>query len=146
MKDDDKLYEAPFLTLDEITRRWPKGELKNDMIRDARIEIIGHFGELVGIELFLEDKLNPLCAGYASTANVGFIIRRVSQLLALFDDDPRDFMTEIQNAPVRIYDWGRGGDSVMEKCCIGHFMKDRFIYGADLMKTGLPIAETKENK
>lgn len=137
MKDDDKRFEAPYMTLAEIKRRWPNGELMNDMIEKADIEIIGHYGELVCPWFRLRKFLNGLCAGYASTANIGYIIKRMSQLLDLFEDDGKSFLETIRNTPVRLYTWGMAGDSVMETICVGHFMEDRFIFGADLMKTGL---------
>ena len=139
MKGDDKLFEAPFLTLDEIARRWPNGKLANDMIVEADIEIIGHFGELVCPFFKLRNFAYGLCAGYASTANFGFIIRRVSQLLDLFEDDRKSFLRTVRNTPVRLYSWGHAGDSVMETVCLGNFLDDRFLYGLDLMRTGLPL-------
>lgn len=137
MKGDDKRFEAPYMTLAEIRRRWPNGELTNDMIVEADIEIVGHFGELVCPWFRTRKFPNGLCAGYASTANIGFIIRRTCQLLDLFEDDQKSFLTKIRNTPVRLYSWGMAGDSVMETICLGHFMEDRFVFGADLMKTGL---------
>lgn len=143
MKGDDKRFEAPYMTLAEIKRRWPNGELTNDMIEKADIEIIGHFGELVFPWFKTRKFPNGLCAGYASTANIGYIIRRISQLLGLFEDDQKSFLDTIRNTPVRLYSWGMAGDSVMETICVGHFMEDRFIYGADLMRTGLMKEESK---
>lgn len=143
MKGDDKLFEAPFLTLAEMELRWPDGRLNNDMITSFNIDITGHFGEIVSPYFQFAGTCQGICAGYASTPNVGFIIRRVAQLLDLFEDDTRDFGRAVKNCPVRLYSWGHGGDSVMDTVCIGHFMKDKFLYGHDLMRTGLPKAGTE---
>ena len=138
MSGDEKLFFAPFLSLDDVQSRWPNGKLRNDCIESFRMDITGHFGCIVSPRFNLVEQ-QPFGCGYASTANVGFIIKRVAELFDLFEDDTRDFYKAITRCPLRIYSWGHAGDSVMETICIGHFMKDRFIYGYDLMLTGLPI-------
>ena len=137
MKGEKNLYTAPFLTLAEIRGRWPDGELANDMVKGFHVSIVGHFGELVcpGFDLVAGQTL---CDGYASTFNIGFIIKRMAQLLGLYEDDPRDFGEAIARQPVRIYSWGVCGGNYMDSICIGHFMDDRWLWGRDLMRTGLP--------
>ena len=95
------------------------------------------FGELVcpGFDLVAGQTL---CDVYASTFNIGFIIKRMAQLLGLYEDDPRDFGEAIAWQPVRIYSWGVCGGNYMDSICIGHFMDDRWLWGRDLMRTGLP--------
>ena len=137
MKGDENLFFAPFLSLGEIQRRWPNGELENECIKRFVVDITGHGGCIVSPYFDLV-KHQPFGCGYASTANVGYIIQRVAELLGLFEDDTRDFGKAIANCPLRIYSWGLPGDSVMKTICIGHFMENRFVYGWDLMLTGLP--------
>ena len=145
MKGDNKRFFAPDMTLAEIRRRFPRGELLNDMVSNFSVDIVGHGGYLVCPRFDLKRE-QPLCMGYASTSNIGFIVQRVATLLGLFEDDGRDFGKAIANCPLRIYDWGGGGDIRMKTVCIGHFMENRFIYGWDLMLTGLPLERAAELK
>lgn len=138
MRGDEKLFFAPDMTLAEIRRRWPDGKLENDCVRRFAVEITGHYGFIVSPYIEFA-KEQPIGLGYVTTGNVGFIIQRVAKLLDLFEDDTRDFGKAIENCPLRIYSWGHAGDNHMKTICIGHFMKDRFIHGFDLILTGLPL-------
>ena len=143
MKGDDKLYFAPFLTEEQMRARWPEGKMSNDMITSFSVMTTGHFGETVS-PYFRFNLAQNFGLGYATTANIGFVVQRMAELLELFDDDTRDFCDDIKRTPVRIYHWGHAGDNLAKTFCIGHFMNNSFIYAQDLIWTGIPLEDVAE--
>lgn len=133
-------FTKPFLTLSEIQKKWPGGELSNDMITSFSVEITGHGGEIVS-PAFHFARAQDFGWGCVTTANIGFIIWLAAQLFDLFEDDSRDFGKAIKNCPIRLYSWGGAGDIYMKTVCIGHFMKDRFVYGEDLLRFGIATVD-----
>ena len=101
-------------------------EIENNIIKEVRILVTGHFGNTVSVDMLC----NGVCPFplWNSTHNIGYILRA---LIEIFDkeNDGSVNITNLNNTPIRL---------VFENGCkcigIGHFMKDRFVLTEDLMK------------
>jgi len=101
--------------------------LSNEMIRDADILVIGHFGNAVSLNIWTgccaltHDRMN--------TGNLGIMIKAIVELLCLEDENGFCF-SKLKDIPVRII-----SDGPFTKVLgFGHFMKNRFVYTDDLNK------------
>ena len=101
--------------------------IDNEMIRGADISVIGHFGNLVTLNVWtgccclIQDRNN--------TENLGFLIKALVELFELTDEDGFVF-SKMKDIPCRIVSDGWGTKVIG----FGHFMKDRFVYTKDFMK------------
>ena len=101
--------------------------IDNEMIRGADISVIGHFGNLVTLNVWtgccclIQDRNN--------TANLGFLIKALVELFEMTDEDGFVF-SKMKDIPCRIVSDGWGTKVIG----FGHFMKDRFVYTKDFMK------------
>ncbi len=101
--------------------------LSNEMIRGADILVIGHFGNVVSLDIWT--GCCALTHDRANTGNLGFIIKAIVELLCLDDEDGFRF-SKLKDIPVRII-----SDGPFSKVLgFGHFMKNRFVYTDDLNK------------
>ena len=102
-------------------------DIDNEMIRGADISVIGHFGNLVTLNVWtgccclIHDRNN--------TANLGFLIKALVELFELTDEDGFAF-DKMKDIPCRIVSDGLGSKVIG----FGHFMKDRFVYTKDFVK------------
>ena len=101
--------------------------IDNEMIRGADISVIGHFGNLVTLNVWtgccclIQDRNN--------TTNLGFLIKALVELFELTDEDGFVF-SKMKDIPCRIVSDGWGTKVIG----FGHFMKDRFVYTKDFVK------------
>lgn len=97
------------------------------------VSVVGHFCNSVSLIITAHDVV-PY-SGYHNTANIGFIIQYLVELLDISREDGI-YLSEMKNIPVRlIFDspdcsWG-------SRCVgIGNFMKDKFVLFNALAKLG----------
>lgn len=102
--------------------------IDNEMIGGAEISVIGHFGNVVSLNVWT--GCCCLISNYNNTANIGFIIKALVELFDLTEEDGVNFFEKIKNLPVRIISDGLGSRVIG----FGHFMKDRFVYTEDFLK------------
>ena len=108
--------------------------IENNIIERVDVNCIGHFGNLVTLQIVCKNVW--AMSGYNNTANIGFIIKRLVELLDLTQEDGVR-LSEIKNVPIRAV-YSDSNCSFGSKCVgIGHFMKDRFVLIEDLAKCGL---------
>lgn len=105
--------------------------IENNIIERVDVNCIGHFDNLVTLQIVCKNVW--AMSGYNNTANIGFIIKKLVELLDLTQEDGIR-LSDIKNIPCRIVyedpncSWGA-------KCVgIGHFMEDRFVLVDDLAK------------
>lgn len=102
-------------------------EIENEMIRGADITVIGHFGNLVSLNIWT--GCCSLIHDYNNTQNLGLILKAFVELFELTDEDGFCF-SEIKNIPCRIISDGWGSKVLG----FGHFMKDQFVYTEDFIR------------
>ena len=108
--------------------------IENNIIERVDVNCIGHFGNLVTLQIVCKNVW--AMSGYNNTANIGFIIKRLVELLDLTQEDGVR-LSQIKDVPIRIV-YSDSNCSFGSKCVgIGHFMKDRFVLIEDLAKCGL---------
>ena len=99
--------------------------IENNIINKLDIEIIAHFGNCVS--LIMDCYCCRPLPLYNSTANIGYIIKRLVEFLGIEEEDGLA-LSQIKNVPIRIvYDNNK-------TVALGHFMKDKFITIEDLME------------
>lgn len=99
--------------------------IENNIITKLDIDIIAHFGNTVSLVMDCR-YCRPLPL-YNSTANIGYVIRRLVEFLDIEREDGIT-LSQIKNIPIRIvYD---GNKTI----AFGHFMDDKFITIEDLME------------
>ena len=144
MKRERDLYQPPIMTEAAMRDRFPGGELSNDCIKRVEVCYTLYGGGIVELNIQPTRFDGTFCAGYVSTANVGFIIDSLVKLLGIDKvqgaaEECFDVVRAFSGVPFRVYSWGDWGDRTMETVCIGHFMEDRFVWGKNLMMAGLPL-------
>ena len=102
-------------------------QIDNNIIRGADISVIGHFGNIVSLNVYTDNCC--IIHDYNNTTNLGFIIRALTELLELTAEDGYSF-NKIKDVPIRIISDGWG----TKVLGFGHFMKDRFMYTKELMR------------
>lgn len=102
-------------------------EIDNNMIRGADISVIGHFGNLVSLNVYTDNCC--IIHDRNNTENLGYIIYALTELLELSSDAGYSF-NKIKDVPCRIISDGWGTKVIG----FGHFMKDRFVYTDELMR------------
>lgn len=103
-------------------------QIDNEMIRGAQISVIGHFGNVVSLNIWT--GCCSLIHDSNCTDNLGILIKAFVELFELTEEDGLDFIKKIQNMPVRIVSDGWGTNVIG----FGHFMKNRFVYTEDFMR------------
>ena len=104
--------------------------ISNDIIENIDVNIIGHFGNVVSLELFC--KTRRLLSGYNNTRNIGQMAKFLIEFLEI-DEEEGIRLSEIKNVPIRIVtevnNYG---------ICIGfgHYMENKFILTEDFVKIG----------
>lgn len=117
--------------------------LRNNMIRDVKIECVGHFGGLILLTLVFESWLNVF--GLRNmTPNLGYILRELALLLGLVTDGNINVIEALKNQPVRLFALTGTGRVDAELAFIGHFMEDKFVWCADLATAGWPKSDKKK--
>lgn len=102
-------------------------KIENEMIRGADIAVIGHFGNLVSLNVWT--GCCCLLHDYNNTRNLGLILKAFVELFDLTDEDGYCF-SKIKDIPCRIISDGWGSKVLG----FGHFMKDRFVYTEDFIR------------
>ena len=102
-------------------------KIENEMIRGADIAVIGHFGNLVSLNVWT--GCCCLMHNYNNTRNLGLILKAFVELFDLTDEDGYCF-SKIKDIPCRIISDGLGSKVLG----FGHFMKDRFVYTEDFIR------------
>ena len=102
-------------------------KIENEMIRGADIAVIGHFGNLVSLNVWT--GCCCLLHNYNNTQNLGLILKAFVELFDLTDEDGYCF-SKIKDIPCRIISDGWGSKVLG----FGHFMKDRFVYTEDFIR------------
>ena len=120
------------MKLDDIITTKEKVEndghlIDNNMIRGADISVIGHFGNIVSLNVYTDNCC--IIHDCNNTKNLGFIIHALTELLDLTAEDGYSF-NKIKDIPIRIISDGWG----TKVLGFGHFMKDRFVYTKELMR------------
>lgn len=102
-------------------------QIDNEMIGGAEISVIGHFGNVVSLNIYtgccclIHDNNN--------TGNLGILIKAFVELFELTEEDGLNF-SKLKNIPCRIV-----SDGPFSKVIgFGHFMKDRFVYTEDFVR------------
>ena len=101
-------------------------EIENNIIRGAKIAVIGHFGNIVSLVVYTDNCC--IISDYNNTRNIGFIIKALVELFDLTLEDGYIF-SHIKDIPCRII-----CDKNSKVVGFGHFMKDKFVFTEDLMK------------
>ena len=104
--------------------------IENNIIRGCDIVCIGHFGNMVSLDIWAETC--SLFHDYNNTDNIGWLIKGLVELFDLTDEDGF-ILTKFKNIPCRIITAGSGGWG-SKVIGFGHFMKDKFIYKDDFAK------------
>ena len=111
-----------FLTEAEIKKEFPDAKVKNAFIQRLDLKVIGHFGNLVTIDMPISmgcSIANPL-AGYNSTISCGVYIKILFELLGISEEDGVR-ISEIKDIPCRVIEID------YQIAAIGNFMEDKFI-------------------
>lgn len=102
-------------------------QLDNEMIHGADISVIGHFGNVVSLNVWT--GCCCLIHGANLTQDLGVVIKALVELFDLTDEDGYNF-SKFKEIPCRIISSGFGTKVVG----FGHFMKDKFVYTDDLKR------------
>lgn len=93
--------------------------IENNVIKSVNVDIVGHFGNAVCLEILCED-VRPVSM-HQNIGNLGYVIRALVEFFDLSEDDGIKF-SQIKNVPCRL---------VLDKSgrCVGFgdFMKDKFV-------------------
>lgn len=103
-----------------------KGYSVENNLVSLDIQIIGHFGNSVSLVIAAKNII-PYSA-YNNTANVGYILKYLVELLGIEEEDGLR-LSQIKNIPVRlIFDCKDSTSTFGAKCIgIGNFMEDKFV-------------------
>lgn len=104
-------------------------EIENEMIRGVDIAVIGHYGNVVCLNIWT--GCCSLMHDYNNTQNLGIILKALVELLDLTAEDGYSF-SKMKDIPIRIISDGWGSKVLG----FGHFMKDKFVYTEDLVRIG----------
>lgn len=121
MKDDSGF---PYVNCAEL--REFQIEVENSMIEGIEISLLGHFGNIVTVEV--RTSHGVLFQEWNATAHLGLVLRCLFDLLDLTEEDGR-ILSDVRSVPCRILK-NRTGMLIG----IGHFMKDKFVTEQDLFQ------------
>lgn len=116
-------------TKEQIEKEYQEIHIENNIIKNVRIKVIGHFNNCICISIDCENI--SLLNGYNNTSNIGYILRFLVEFFNKSDDNGVD-INILCNTPIRlIFD---SNDLFEGKCiAIGHFMEDKFVYLDDII-------------
>jgi len=92
--------------------------IENEVIIDATIKFIGHFGDVPMLTLICDSHY--VISNRNNTKNIGFMLRFIMQFLDLSEEDGYS-LSALTNTPIRVI----VNDGKV--CGFGHFIKDRFV-------------------
>lgn len=110
--------------------------IENNIIEKIDVNIVGHFGNITTLEVFLKDCC--LFSQYNLGGSFPFVVKSIVEILNLTDDNGVR-LSKIKNIPVRLVIKGRG---LGEAVGIGNFMNDEFILVKDVID--MSIENVKE--
>ncbi len=100
-------------------------QLKNEMIKSFDINVIGHFGNSVMLEMCLNSGLRLFC-NYSVGNCMRYLIDIIFSVLDLTDENGIR-ISQIRDVPIRII---YHESSVVG---FGHFLRDKFVYIDDVV-------------
>ena len=113
----------PYCTLSELYKMGLRTE--NSMIERIDINLIGHFGNIVTVELI--GRHARILRDWNATKCLGVVLQCLWDLFELTKEDGK-MLSEVVNVPCRIV-FDNKTNLVVG---IGHFMEDKFIMFDDL--------------
>ena len=120
-----------YFTRLEVCEKFKEMEVKNALIEKIDLNVIGHFGNVVTLDvpINIDDCLysNPFFS-ISSTLNCGVLIQALFNVLDLNEDDGIS-ISSLKKIPCRVI------VSDNKTVAIGNFMKNKFIVFEDLLKT-----------
>lgn len=108
--------------------------LTNDMIRDAKIMMDDH--GFLALDLSFESGIQSFGLGYRSEGNIGIMILWLARLLGV-SKTREEYPKALIGTPIRLFYRTAPGESWGDNLYIGHFMKDSFIRGRELVTAGI---------
>lgn len=123
------MSEFPFITEVEVIERLGEPEITNGFVQGMDIDVIGHFNNMVTLDMPLvfdvATGVNPF-ATTNFTRDCGLVIRCMFDLLDIFEEDGQR-LSAIKNVPCRVVcnNFAFAG--------IGNFMKNKFLLKDDLI-------------
>lgn len=96
---------------------------QNEMIKKIDINIIGHFGNVVTVEILATSGF--VLHGYGMTRSVGLFLQALYALLDLEEEDGR-LLSSVRNIPCRIVTDGT------KRIGIGNYIADKFLLECDV--------------
>ena len=119
----DKIEFLDFVKKDSFIPAHPEWKIFNGIITRAGTDVIGHFGNIVTLDLAVEAE-NGWCGCFMPTYNltlhIGYIIKALMETLDENDDNPKSF-SSLVGKPCRVI------SSMPSFVGIGHFIKDRWL-------------------
>ena len=109
--------------------------IENNIIEKIDVNIVGHFGNITTLEVFLKDCC--LFSQYSLGRAFPYVIKSIIELLDLTDDNGIR-LSKIKNIPVRLV---IKGDGLGEAIGIGNFMKDEFVLVKDVIDMSVKKAK-----
>lgn len=100
--------------------------LQNALIERIDLNLIGHFGNIVTLELRMSNGYD-LFRQYNATASVGILLQCLYDLLDLSEENGRR-LSSVRDIPCRLVSDGKGIIGV------GHFIKDKFVTEEDFFQ------------
>ena len=96
---------------------------ENNVLVKAGININGHFGNIVSLDLRFTNS--SICGCHNNTSNIGHMIKACIEVLSKTDDNAK--LDSLNGTPVRVVRIGS------QAIGFGHFMKDQFLMVNDLV-------------
>lgn len=121
--------EFPFITEVEVIERLGEPEITNGFVKGMDIDVIGHFNNMVTLDMPLVFDVAKWVNPFATTnftRDCGLVIRCIFDLLDIFEEDGKR-LSEIKNVPCRVVcnNYAFAG--------IGNYMKNKFLLEEDLI-------------
>lgn len=119
---ENQKEKARFVSKEEIMKTFPNVEIQNGIIQKMDLNVIGHFGNIVTLNMPISiggGICDPL-SGYNATISCGVYIRTLFELFELSKEDGCRIST-ISDIPCRI------AKNNCKVVAIGHFISDKFI-------------------
>lgn len=113
----------PYLTQSQLAPMGVKTE--NSMIQGIDINLIGHFGNVVSVEV--KTRHCTLLRDWNATKSIGVVLQCLWDLLDLTEENGKR-LSEVRNVPCRVVVDNKTGFCVG----LGNFMDDRFLMFDDL--------------
>lgn len=123
----------PFVSLAELERLGYR--VKNEMIEGIDINLIGHFGNAVTLEVMVSQGVLFSC--YNMTRSIGLVLDALYELLDLTEEDGKR-LSDIENVPCRVV-----VDSAGCRVGIGNFMEDKFLLEDDIKNVAKKVSDEK---